>query len=188
MLELCGLTGSRGRRVRTLSGGMRRRLDLGLALVGDPELLFLDEPTTGFDPTARRSAWEMIDGLRRLGKTVLLTSHYMDEVERLADRIAVLRGGRIVATGTPATLGGRDLAVAVISFDLAGVLGPLPAGPWERPQEVAGRVVLRTLQPTRALSVLTTWALAEQTELVGLTVSRPTLEETYLELSGTAAP
>ena len=163
--ELVGLGGERGMRVRTLSGGQLRRLDLGLGLVGDPELVFLDEPTTGFDPAARRRAWETIRDLRRLGKTVLLTTHYMEEAHQLADRLAILRDGAIVATGTPHELLSANGTVEI------------------RYRRDGRAVVLRTDDPTRALHELTGEALAAGLELEGLEVHRPTLEDVYLELT-----
>ncbi len=150
--------------VRKLSGGQRRRLDFGLALVGDPELIFLDEPTTGFDPAARRAAWETIRSLRKLGKTILLTTHYLDEAEQLSDRVAVLREGRIVATGTPAELT-RTPETEI------------------RYREDGREVVMRTEEPTRVLAELTARAVAHGEELEGLEVRRPSLEEVYLELT-----
>jgi ABC-2 type transport system ATP-binding protein len=166
VVRLVGLEEKRSARVRTLSGGQKRRLDLGLALVGDPELLFLDEPTTGFDPAARRAAWEMIRALRSLGKTILLTTHYLDEAEQLSDRVAVLREGRIVAIGRPAELGGA-------------------APPTEiRYRRDGEEIVVQTRDPTRVLHELTSEALAEGFELEDLHVRRPTLEEVYLELTG----
>jgi ABC-2 type transport system ATP-binding protein len=165
VVELVGLQEKREDRVRRLSGGQRRRLDLGLALVGDPELIFLDEPTTGFDPRARRQAWETIRGLRGLGKTILLTTHYLDEAEQLADRVAVLAQGRIVASGTPAELTGSAPATEI------------------RYRENGREVVLETDEPTRVLHDLTARALAEQRELEGLQVRRPSLEEVYLSLT-----
>jgi ABC-2 type transport system ATP-binding protein len=165
VIELVGLQEKRDDRVRRLSGGQRRRLDLGLALIGDPELIFLDEPTTGFDPAARRRAWETIRGLRGLGKTILLTTHYLDEAEQLADRVAVLSHGRIVASGTPAELTGAVPATEI------------------RYRENGSEVVLETDQPTRLLNELTGRALAEGRELEGLVVRRPTLEEVYLSLT-----
>jgi ABC-2 type transport system ATP-binding protein len=162
---LVGLQEKLDERVRRLSGGQRRRLDLGLALIGDPELIFLDEPTTGFDPRARRQAWETIRGLRGLGKTILLTTHYLDEAERLADRVAVLAHGRIVASGTPAELTGAVPATEI------------------RYRENGREVVLETDQPTRVLNELTGRALAERRELEGLEVRRPSLEEVYLSLT-----
>jgi ABC-2 type transport system ATP-binding protein len=167
VIRLVGLEDKRASRVRLLSGGQQRRLDLGIALVGDPDLLFLDEPTTGFDPAARRAAWEMIRALRSLGKTILLTTHYLDEAQQLADRVAVLREGRIVTLGTPAELTGGSLE-AEIRYRRDGEL-----------------VVLRTEEPTRVLHELTAQALAEGRELEGLEVRRPTLEEIYLALMDT---
>jgi ABC-2 type transport system ATP-binding protein len=166
VIEIVGLTDKRDARVRTLSGGQKRRLDLGLALVGDPELIFLDEPTTGFDPGARRSAWETIRNLRSLGKTVLLTTHYLDEAEQLADRVAVLRDGVIVREGTPAELTGGAVETEIR---------------YRRGEEV---IVERTAEPTRRLHELTEAALAAGGELDGLEVRRPTLEDVYLELTG----
>jgi ABC-2 type transport system ATP-binding protein len=165
VISLVGLEEKRDERVRRLSGGQRRRLDLGLALVGDPQLIFLDEPTTGFDPRARRQAWETIRGLRGLGKTILLTTHYLDEAERLADRVAVLAQGRIVASGTPAELTGAVPATEI------------------RYRENGHEVVLETDEPTRVLHDLTGRALAERRELEGLVVRRPSLEEVYLALT-----
>jgi ABC-2 type transport system ATP-binding protein len=148
--------------VKTLSGGQKRRLDLGVALVGDPELIFLDEPTTGFDPAARRAAWEMIRSLRSLGKTILLTTHYLDEAEQLADRVAVLREGLISREGTPAELTGETNETEI------------------RFRENGAERIIRTTEPTRLLHDLTTKAVAEGRELEGLTVRRPTLEDVYL--------
>jgi ABC-2 type transport system ATP-binding protein len=164
VIDLVGLAEKRDARAKTLSGGQRRRLDLGLALVGDPDLIFLDEPTTGFDPAARRTAWELIRSFRALGKTVLLTTHYLDEAQQLADRVAVLREGRIVSLGTPAELIGRG-AAAEIRFRRNG-----------------RDVVIETEEPTRVLHELTAKALAEGRELEHLEVRRPTLEEVYLAL------
>jgi ABC-2 type transport system ATP-binding protein len=166
VVELVGLRDKRDQRVRRLSGGQRRRLDLGLALVGDPELIFLDEPTTGFDPHARRQAWETLRSLRGLGKTILLTTHYLDEAERLADRVAVLRRGEIVAVGPPSEL-----------------IGSIPATEI-RYRENGREVVLETDRPTRVLHELTEKALRENRELEGLVVTRPSLEDVYLELTG----
>jgi ABC-2 type transport system ATP-binding protein len=180
-LGLIGLEASAGVIATSLSGGQRRRLDFGLALVGDPDLIFLDEPTTGFDPSARRAAWDVIDGLRALGKTIFLTTHYMDEAERLADRIAVIVAGRIVAQGTPETLGGRDRSGVTISFTLPFELSPagLPAG-----AECAGREVsVRTETPLRELEAITRWARERGAELPDLEVTRPTLEDVYLQLT-----
>jgi ABC-2 type transport system ATP-binding protein len=188
-IELVGLQDQGDQRARRLSGGQQRRLDVGLALVGNPELLFLDEPTTGFDPSARRQAWEVIANLRELGKTVFLTTHYMDEAQALADRVAIIVEGKIVAEGAPGELGGRD-AAALISFRL-----PTGVGAGDLPREVAaalggagaphpnGQVQLRTDDPVAILSALTGWALARDLDLAGLEVRRPSLEDVYLELT-----
>ena len=165
VVEIAGLAEKADARVRTLSGGQKRRLDLGLALVGDPELIFLDEPTTGFDPGARRAAWDTIRNLRELGKTVLLTTHYLDEAEQLADRVAVLRDGRIVREGRPSELTGGSVDTEIR---------------YRRNGEV---VVERTREPTKRLNELTTEALARGEELTELEVRRPTLEDVYLELT-----
>jgi ABC-2 type transport system ATP-binding protein len=189
-LALVGLTGQAGKLGTRLSGGQRRRLDVALALIGDPELIFLDEPTTGFDPSARRAAWEVIAGLRQLGKTIFLTTHYMDEAEYLADRIAVLSAGRIVAEGTPRTLGGRDHMATVISFTLPHGLAArdLPEGlrPLAEPG-AAGSTTLRTESPLVHLQMLGNWALGRGFDLPDLDVHRPTLEEVYLSLTGPAS-
>jgi ABC-2 type transport system ATP-binding protein len=190
VIELVGLGGKAGARVKTLSGGQQRRLDLALGLVGDPDLLFLDEPTTGFDPSARRRSWELIESLRALGKTILLTTHYMDEAQNLADRVAILAAGRVVAAGTPDSLGGRDEGEAMIAFRLpAGTpVAALPAGLPGRPEPHEDRVVLRTTEPTRALNLLTGWALDRGVELDALTVARPSLEDVYLQLTSVPEP
>jgi ABC-2 type transport system ATP-binding protein len=185
-IELVGLTEQRNTRTSHLSGGQLRRLDVGLALIGDPELVFLDEPTTGFDPSARHHAWEVITDLRDLGKTIFLTTHYMDEAQALADRVAVIAAGEIVAEGTPETLGGRDRAMSDISF-----LQPAGTAVSELPQELAsvaevrdGRVHIAAVEPARRLYVLTQWALERDEQLGDLTVGRPTLEDIYLRLTG----
>jgi ABC-2 type transport system ATP-binding protein len=165
VIELVGLAEKRDARVRTLSGGQLRRLDLALALVGDPELIFLDEPTTGFDPAARRQAWETIRDLRSLGKSILLTTHYMEEAQRLADRVAILAGGEIVGTGSPRELLSGHAAVAI------------------RFRRNGREVVIDTEEPTRVLHELTGQALAEGVELEGLEVHRRTLEDVYLDLT-----
>ncbi len=187
-VDLVGLAEKRDTRVKALSGGQQRRLDLALGIVGDPDLIFLDEPTTGFDPSARRHAWELVDNLRSLGKSILLTTHYMDEAQNLADRVVVLAGGAIVAEGSPASLGGRDLAEAVISFRLpAGLsLSDLPGGLPSQPQLQDTNVLLRTPTPTAALNLLTGWAVGRGEELQALTVTRPSLEDVYLQLTGDA--
>ncbi len=183
VVELVGLTEKRNARVKSLSGGQRRRLDLALGLVGDPDLLFLDEPTTGFDPSARRRAWGLVESLRALGKTVLLTTHYMDEAEHLADRLGVVVRGRLIACGTPediVTAGGH---ASVVSFRLPerSVLADLP--------DLGGALMsrgaewqLRTANPTRALYLLTSWAEERGQALPTLTVSQPSLEDVYLQL------
>ena len=165
-IELVGLAGKADARTKSLSGGQQRRLDVGMALIGDPELLFLDEPTTGFDPSARRQAWETIAGLRELGKTVFLTTHYMDEAQRLADRVAIIAGGEVVARGTPEDLGDRESRPARISY-----------------REDGHEVELETTTPVETLNELTGKALAEGRELEGLEVTRPSLEDVYLELT-----
>jgi ABC-2 type transport system ATP-binding protein len=170
VIEAIGLEGKAGTRTGKLSGGQQRRLDVGMALVGDPELLFLDEPTTGFDPSARRQAWEAIAGLRELGKTVFLTTHYMDEAQHLADRVAIIAGGEVVARGTPEDLGERDSQPATISYRLGG-------------EEVR----VETATPVKTLNELTGRALAEGLELEALEVSRPSLEDVYLELTAPEA-
>jgi ABC-2 type transport system ATP-binding protein len=189
VIELVGLADKRSARVETLSGGQKRRLDLAVALAGDPELLFLDEPTTGFDPSARRRAWTLVDGLRSLNKTILLTTHYMEEAQRLADRVAVINAGRIVAEGSPSTLAGREIRTAVISFRRPEGIPldelPLPAG--VAVQDADAHVAFRTATPTRDLKPLVLWAEADGRELEGLTVTRPTLEDVYLELTDARA-
>jgi ABC-2 type transport system ATP-binding protein len=165
VIEIIGLADKADARCRTLSGGQKRRLDLGLALVGNPEVLFLDEPTTGFDPGARRAAWETIRNLRSLGTTILLTTHYLDEAEQLADRVAVLLQGKIVREGSPAELTGEG-SQTEIHFRRGGET-----------------IVERTSEPTRRLHELTGEALERGEEIEGLEVRRPTLEEVYLELT-----
>jgi len=179
-LELVGLSEQAATRIRRLSGGQRRRLDVALGIVGDPDLLFLDEPTTGFDPAARREAWGMVRDLRALGKTVLLTTHYLDEAQQLADRVAIMAGGRLIAEGTPDELVLRDTE-ALVEFDYTPTDSELP--PLEEPAVIDGdRVSIRTAEPTRVLFALTSWAVGERRELPGLRVSRPSLEDVYLDL------
>ncbi len=189
-ISLVGLTAKAGTLGTRLSGGQRRRLDFALALIGDPELIFLDEPTTGFDPSARRAAWEVVAGLRQLGKTIFLTTHYMDEAEHLADRITVLSAGRIVAEARPRTLGGRDHMTTAISFTLPdGVAArDLPAGlgPLAEPG-AAGRTVVHSESPLVHLQMLGDWALGRGFDLPDLDVHRPTLEEVYLSLTASTS-
>jgi ABC-2 type transport system ATP-binding protein len=183
-MDLVGLGPKDDARVGSLSGGEQRRLDVGVALVGDPDLLFLDEPTTGFDPSARRGAWTMVEGLRALGKTVVLTTHYMDEANHLADRVAILRAGVIAALGSPAELAGDGAGETVISFGLRepSQLDGLRASVRE-PLEVAGGLVtLRSRGAQHTLYELTSWAEREGVELAGLEARRPTLEDTFLEV------
>lgn len=185
-LELVGLLDQAGQRAAKLSGGQRRRLDVALALVGDPELIFLDEPTTGFDPSARRAAWKVIEGLRELGKAVFLTTHYMEEAEELADRIAVIADGQIVAEGDPRTLGGRNLAGAEITFSLPPELGiaDLPGELASHARENGGgRLIVQSTAVTADLHALAGWALERRIELDDLEVRRPTLEDVYLKLT-----
>jgi ABC-2 type transport system ATP-binding protein len=187
-IALVGLEGKADTLGDHLSGGQRRRLDVALALIGDPELIFLDEPTTGFDPSARRAAWGVIDGLRALGKTVFLTTHYMDEAEHLADRIAVIADGAIVAEGTPLTLGGRDRLAATIRFTLPNRLGvaDLPDALRLLVEPTSnGTVALRSEAPLQHLRALTGWAGAAGVDLPDIEVRRPTLEDVYLALTET---
>ena len=166
VIALVGLEGKADERTSKLSGGQQRRLDVGMALVGEPELLFLDEPTTGFDPSARRQAWDVIAGLRDLGKTVFLTTHYMDEAQRLADRVTIIAAGEIVARGTPQDLGDRESQPATIRYRADG-----------RDVEVATTTLVKTLHE------LTGQALERGEDIEGLEVTRPTLEDVYLEIT-----
>jgi ABC-2 type transport system ATP-binding protein len=178
-ISLVGLAGKSDTLGEQLSGGQRRRLDVALALIGDPELIFLDEPTTGFDPSARRQAWQVIDGLRELGKTVFLTTHYMDEAENLADRIAIIANGTIVAEGTPRTLGGRERMAVRISFSLPDGVDPPP-----RASLRDGRVVIDSEQVLADVKLVTDWATSHGLDLPDLDVRRPSLEDVYLQLTG----
>ena len=181
VVDLVGLSDKSDSRVTTLSGGQLRRLDMAVALAGDPDLLFLDEPTTGFDPSARREAWDVVKDLASLGKTVLLTTHYMDEAQHLADRVAVIAAGRIVAEGTPGTLGDRNRAQARIRFLVPG--GAAPPDELGGMQDEAGFLVITSADPVRDLHRLTGWALDNGVTLDGLEVSRPSLEDVYLSLT-----
>jgi len=181
VLQLVGLTDQAKQRVIKLSGGQKRRVDLAVAIVGDPELLFLDEPTTGFDPSARRQAWETLRGLTQLGKTIFLTTHFMDEAQALADRVAVMAAGRIVATGTVDELISSGAQVSRVRFRLPDGVAP-PEALGARREALVWR--LETPTPTRALHELTSWALGASVELADLEVSRRSLEDIYLELTG----
>jgi ABC-2 type transport system ATP-binding protein len=184
-LALVGLSAEAGRRSTQLSGGQRRRLDLALAVIGDPDLIFLDEPTTGFDPAARRAAWDVVDGLRELGATIVLTTHHMDEAERLADRIGVMVCGRLAAEGPPATLGGRDRAEASLAFTLPdGVgAGELPPELLERAGADGRRLRVASARPLDDLERLAAWTRCQAVELPDLEVRRASLEDVYLRLT-----
>jgi ABC-2 type transport system ATP-binding protein len=186
VIALVELTEKRDVRAKNLSGGQRRRLDLALALVGDPELIFLDEPTTGFDPAARRQAWSTIKSLCELGKTIFLTTHFMDEAQALADRVAVMRGGEIIASGRPDEIGGRNLRPAEIRFALPPDWSPgdIPDVPSVGREIQADRVTVFTREPVIAAHEITTWALYHDVELAHFSVTQPTLEDIYLELTG----
>jgi ABC-2 type transport system ATP-binding protein len=190
VIDLVGLAGQERTKVRNLSGGRKRRLDLGLGLIGDPELLFLDEPTTGFDPAARRDAWQLVRSLRDSGTTILLTTHYMEEAQALADRVAVLADGQVVAQGTLADIGGRASAQTQVRFALPGGCLAADLPDWARPAvhpaaELApgDLVTVAVSEPTRALHELTTWALQRGLVLDRLTVEPPSLEDVYLTLT-----
>jgi ABC-2 type transport system ATP-binding protein len=188
VIELVGLEEKAKARVKVLSGGQQRRLDLGLALVGNPELIFLDEPTTGFDPSARREAWDVVRGLCAEGRTVVLTTHYMDEAQELADTVTVIAAGLVVAAGSPDTLGGRDHGQTQVRFVLPDglTLGDLPLPGGVEPRMRSGFVEFSIAEPTEALHVLTAWAMGRGEVLSGLAVNRPSLEDVYLELTGSS--
>ncbi|MCL1598212.1 MAG: ABC transporter ATP-binding protein, partial [Actinomycetia bacterium] len=181
LIEIVGLEEKTDARIKTLSGGQRRRLELALGIVGDPDLIFLDEPTTGFDPSARRQAWSIVENLASLGKTILLTTHYMDEAQFLANRVAVIAKGKIVAQGTPESIGDRQSAKTVIAFTADSADGIPVAGLHVGEN---GRMEIRSDDPTRDLNILTGWAIDHRVDLADLTVARPTLEDIYLELTG----
>ena len=183
VLDVVGLREKRDSRVIKLSGGQQRRLDMAIALAGDPTLLFLDEPTTGFDPSARRNAWEVVRNLAALGKTIFLTTHYMDEAQYLAREVAVIARGRIVAQGPPATLGGRDSLATLVRFRLPAEV-ELPPELLQDAQRADAAVTIRTSDPTRTLHDLTSWAISNRIGLEALDVTRPSLEDAYLELTG----
>ncbi|MDE0668679.1 MAG: ABC transporter ATP-binding protein [bacterium] len=184
VLELVGLAGKEDARLKALSGGQQRRIDLALGLIGDPDLLFLDEPTTGFDPEARRAAWEMIKGLRSLGRTIILTTHYMEEAECLADRVAVLVDGRIVACAPPSRLLGSERARVRFRLPAGAAPGDLPALVAAAVEVDGDRAALSTERPTAMLAELTAWAVGRGIELADLHVSPPSLEDAYLHLIG----
>jgi ABC-2 type transport system ATP-binding protein len=186
IIEVVGLAEKRDTRILKLSGGQQRRLDVAIGLAGDPELLFLDEPTTGFDPAARRNAWTMIENLKSLGKTIFLTTHYMDEAQKLADRVAIIAEGKIVAEGPPGQLAGRDSTRTLISFTApAGIIDfPRSDTAWSISDH--GHVGLTTTEPVKVLNELTTWAMQRGVDLEGLSVRPPSLEDIYLELTSHA--
>ena len=186
LIDIVGLGEKADARVKTLSGGQKRRLEVALGIVGDPDLIFLDEPTTGFDPSARRQAWEVIGNLTSLGKTILLTTHYMDEAQALADRVAVIDRGLIVAEGTPDTLGGRATARAEVRFTL--VDQPVESLPVPPALVDGSTVEYHSDDPTTLLHTLTGWAVERNTSLNGLSVSRPSLEDIYLGLTDGETP
>jgi ABC-2 type transport system ATP-binding protein len=183
VMELVGLGEKADSRINKLSGGQQRRLDVAYGIIGNPKLLFLDEPTTGFDPSARRGAWEMVSDLRGLGTTIMLTTHYMDEAQALADHIVVIGNGRVVAEGTPNDLGGRDTAALHIRFRLADNVDPASL-PVEVNVDAHGFCDLTTTDDVRTLHALTSWALKYDVVLEGLVATRPSLEDTYLALVG----
>ena len=183
IIDVVGLQEKRDERVRKLSGGQQRRLDVAIGLAGDPELLFLDEPTTGFDPSARRNAWQMIRNLQHLGKTVFLTTHYMDEAQQLADRVAIIVGGKIVAEGPPGSLVGAEATKARISFRTTTPDQVLPPQVAELGSREGDDVSIQTDQPVRVLNVLTAWAIDNEIDIQQLSVAQPTLEDVYLELT-----
>jgi ABC-2 type transport system ATP-binding protein len=186
LVDLVGLNEKIDARIKTLSGGQKRRLELALGIVGDPDLIFLDEPTTGFDPSARRQAWSIVENLTSLGKTILLTTHYMDEAQFLADRLAVISAGQIVAEGTPASLGGRSTAASAITFDTNGV--SMEGFPLPNPSIAGnGRVTIRSTSPTKDVHTITGWAIGRGVELADLSIARPSLEDVYLDLVGEEA-
>jgi ABC-2 type transport system ATP-binding protein len=188
VIRVVGLSEKRNERVRRLSGGQQRRLDVGIGLAGDPDLLFLDEPTTGFDPAARRGAWEMVKNLAALGKTILLTTHYMDEAQALADRVAIISGGRIIAEGPPSGLTASAGQIAIVRFRLPPRTPALPPKLRRLATTSAAGVELRADDPVPILNELTGWALAKRVTLQGLEVHRPSLEDVYLELTRSAEP
>ena len=188
IIELVELKPKQNTRITKLSGGQKRRLDVAIALAGDPDLLFLDEPTTGFDPAARRNAWTVVKNLADLGKTILLTTHYMDEAQNLADRVAVIAGGEIVAEGPPSTLAGRETAATRIRFRIPGGAELPVIAAVESSSSTNGVIELKTQDPTRVLHELTSWAIERGRLLESIEVGRPSLEDVYLELTAAAHP
>jgi ABC-2 type transport system ATP-binding protein len=182
VIDLVGLAEKRTERVNKLSGGQQRRLDVAVALSGDPELLFLDEPTTGFDPNARRNAWEIVKNLTALGKTVFLTTHFMDEAQYLANRVAVIAKGTIVAEGTPDTIAGRDRMTPRIRFRLPDDAPAVPD--WGQRRDPVGSFELQVEDPTKMLHIMTDWAVGHGLSFETIEVARPSLEDVYLELTG----
>jgi ABC-2 type transport system ATP-binding protein len=184
-IDLAGLRHRLDVRIGTLSGGERRRADVAVGIVGDPDLLFLDEPTTGFDPSARRDAWAAIEGLRALGKTIVLTTHYMEEAQRLADRVAIMRGGELVATGSVEAIGRSLGAVVNVRFQLPAGVSPetIAAETRARVETAAGEATIRTPEAQAVLYRLTGWAEREGRRLEGLEVVRPQLEDMFLALT-----
>lgn len=187
VIELVGLEEKSESRIKKLSGGQQRRLDVAYGIIGNPRLLFLDEPTTGFDPSARRGAWAMVDGLRSLGTTILLTTHYMDEAQALADEILVIGDGRVVGQGTPEDLGGRDKAALQIRFRLPDGVDPAVL-PFDVHLDQHGFCALTTTDDLQTLHRLTGWSLDNDIPLHGLVATRPSLEDTYLALVGGETP
>jgi len=184
IIEVVGLTEKRDERVKKLSGGQQRRLDVAIGLAGDPELLFLDEPTTGFDPAARRRMWDAVRNLASLGKTIFLTTHYMDEAQELANRVAVISAGVIVAEGPPSSLAGRETSHTIVRFKLPERAPALPRSLKSVAVPIAGRIQIEAADPVKALHELTGWALEKGVTLDELEVARPTLEDVYLKLTG----
>jgi ABC-2 type transport system ATP-binding protein len=184
IIEVVGLTEKRDERVKKLSGGQQRRLDVAIGLAGDPELLFLDEPTTGFDPGARRRMWDAVKNLVSLGKTIFLTTHYMEEAQELANRVAVITAGRIVAEGPPRTLAGREMSRTIVRFHLPERAPALPRSLRKAMASKDGRVQIEAADPVKVLHELTGWALEKMVTLDEIEVSRPTLEDVYLKLTG----
>lgn len=182
IIEVVGLQEKRNVRVNKLSGGQKRRLDVAVGLAGDPDLLFLDEPTTGFDPSARRAAWQMVKDLQALGKTIFLTTHYMDEAQFLADRVAIIVGGKIVVQGPPGALAGDEVAATRIAFDLPRGAPPLPAVASSSASS-GDRVTIKTDDPVPVLHEITGWAMEHHLALQKLEVAQPTLEDVYLDLT-----